>query len=177
MKTEDFQLLLLDIKLKNENGLELCKMLKTQGTKMKILMLSSYHGEDYIINAYNNEADGYLFKEANNSEIRLALDTILIQNNNYFDYETMQVIFNRQKIINERSKNSKIYLSEIEIKVALYICDGKSTKEISKIMNLGSSTINTHRLRIWKKLGIHKNTELIGYMITNGYFIPKNTRE
>jgi len=172
MKCNKFDIILIDIRLKDENGLDICKKIKNSNSNSKVLIISSYHNEAFIINAYNNEADGFLFKDSDLTDIRKALDTILLEKKNYFDYEGLQIIVNHHKLIKERAKNIKIYLSPIEIKVSTNICDGLSTKEIAQKLNLEPATINSHRHRIWKKLGIHKSAELMNYMITHGLYTP-----
>lgn len=174
MKTARYDLVLLDIRLKEENGLEICKKIKGIHSQCKVLIVSSFHNEAYIINAYNNEADGYLFKDLELTDIRKAIDTIILDKKSYFDFEALQVIVNHHKQINDKAKNTKVHLSPIEIKVATHICDGLTTKEVAKHLNLEPATINSHRHRIWKKLGIHKSAELMNYMITQGLYIPKD---
>ena len=105
-----------------------------------------------------------MFKDADLKEIRNALDVILLENKDYFNYPCIQ---NVEPVIKTKS-----VLSKIEFKVAFQICEGKSTKEIATILNLQTSTINTHRNRIWKKLAIHKSTELIHFMVSQGLYIP-----
>ena len=79
-------------------------------------------------------------------------------------------------ILNSTQKNKgKFLLSAIEMKVAIQICEGATTKEIAASLALGAATINSHRNRIWKKLGIHKASELITYMVSKGYFRPKGS--
>lgn len=173
MKKENFHLILIDIRLKDENGLDICKHLKNKHPDLKVLMISSFHNENYILNAHHNDADGYLFKDAELKEIRLAIDTIIQDNGCYYNLEGLQIIHNHERHIKEKNKTSRTRLTEIEIKVAKEVCDGKTTKEIAIILGLEPSTINTHRNRIWKKLDIHKVAELLNYMISNGLYIPK----
>ncbi len=172
MKSTKFDLIILDIRLKEENGLEICKKLKNSNYTSKVLIISSFHDEALIINAYNNEANGYLFKDLELTDIRKAIDTIIIDKKSFFDFEGLNVILNHHKKISDGAKNSKINLSPIEFKVATNICDGLSTKEIAKRLCLAPATINSHRHRIWKKLGIHKSAELMNYMITQKFYTP-----
>jgi DNA-binding NarL/FixJ family response regulator len=159
-----FDLMMIDIKLKDENGLEICKSIRNFDKKVKILIFSSFQNDTFILNAFHFQANGFLFKDADLKEIRNALDVILLENKDYFNYPCIQ---NVEPVIKTKS-----VLSKIEFKVAFQICEGKSTKEIATILNLQTSTINTHRNRIWKKLAIHKSTELIHFMVSQGLYIP-----
>lgn len=177
LKEINFDLILLDIKLKNENGLEVCKKLKRSYPKTKVLIISTFYDEEYIINAYHFEAAGFLSKEVDLMGIRKAIDTIIVDNKMYFNNDGLQVIVNHQKQMSEKSMLANSQLSDKEIKVAKGICDGITTKELAKILSVEPSTINAHRLRIFKKLGIHKTAELINYMISHRLHLPKNQGE
>ncbi len=168
MKYEQFGLLLLDINLKNENGLEICKQLKNNKFEGKIVIISSFTDPSFVLNAYHFDADGFIFKDAELNEIRLAIDTVLLNTKRYFNNECLNIILN-----STQKNKGKILLSAIEMKVAIQICEGATTKEIATSLALGVATINSHRNRIWKKLGIHKASELITYMVSKGYFRPK----
>jgi DNA-binding NarL/FixJ family response regulator len=165
MKYEQYNLLLLDINLKNENGLEICKQLKNKKFDGKIVIISSFTDPSFILNAHHFEADGFIFKDAELNEIRLAIDTVVINDNRYFNYESLNIILN-----STQKSNSKPELTAIEMKVAIHICEGCTTKQIASKLGLGTATINTHRYRIWKKLDIHKASELVTYMISKGYY-------
>jgi DNA-binding NarL/FixJ family response regulator len=167
MKYEQYNLLFLDINLKNENGLEICKQLKNKEFAGKIVIISSFTDPSFILNAYHFEADGFIFKDAELNEIRLAVDTVTLNNNRYFNYESLSIILN-----STHKNNGKSELTAIEMKVAIQICEGATTKETAKRLELGVATINSHRNRIWKKLDIHKTSELIAYMVSKGYFRP-----
>jgi DNA-binding NarL/FixJ family response regulator len=177
IKRIKFNLILIDIRLKNENGFDICKKIKQGNNPPKVLIISSFHNEAFIINAYNIDADGFLFKDADLVEIRKAIDQVLLDDKAYYDNEGLSAIVNHHKQINERAKNSKIHLSPIELKVAKLICEGKTTKEAAMVLSLEATTVNTHRHRIWKKLGIHKSSELINYMISHGFYQPSDSFE
>ena len=76
-KTINFDLIFMDIELHNENGLDACRTLKLQNHNLKIIILSAYHNEQYILNAYDSNADGYLFKDASQDEVKNAICSTL----------------------------------------------------------------------------------------------------
>jgi len=165
-------LVFLDIELPGENGLDECRKMKNENSKIKIIILSAHHDEQYIVNAYDSNADGYLFKDATKNEVLEAIQKVLFSNEKYFNHETLSVIFQFQETNKKRKLNNKNELSEREIQILKLICEGNSNYQISAILNRTTSTIATHRQNIMNKMKVHNSLELINYAIRNGYYNP-----
>jgi DNA-binding NarL/FixJ family response regulator len=178
-KTINFDLIFMDIELHNENGLDACRTLKLQNHNLKIIILSAYHNEQYILNAYDSNADGYLFKDASQDEVKNAIITVLQKDEKYFNHEAISVIFKFQESIKKKNKNGKTELSEREIEILKLICQGKSNDQISSLINRTPATVATHRQNIMNKIGAHNGFEIINYALSNGLYIPyiKNTNQ
>jgi DNA-binding NarL/FixJ family response regulator len=167
-----FDLILLDIELKAGNGLKICKDFKLKYKNIKVLILSGHHNKEYILSAFQNEADGYLFKDSDNEEVGFALERVLKKGQKHFNLEAMDTIFQHQEFNKNRIKNPKNSLSEREIEIMILICEGKSNKEIGNILHRDETTISTHRYNILKKIGAHKSLEILNYAIANGIYTP-----
>lgn len=171
-KTDIFDLVFFDIELPNENGLDECRQLKYKNSKLKIIILSAYHDDQYILNAYDSNADGYLFKDATQNEVLDALKMVLIEDAKFFNHEALSIIFQFQETIKRKNINSKNELSEREIQILKLICEGHSNDQISALLNRTTSTVATHRQNIMNKIKAHNSLELMNYAIRNGYYIP-----
>lgn len=167
-----YDLILLDIELKDGNGLKMCRNLKLKYKGIKILILSGHHNKEYIVSAYQNEADGYLFKDTENEEVKFAIERVLMKEQKHFNLEAMDTIFQHQEFHKNRLKNPKKFLSKREIEIVILICEGKSNKEIGNILHRDETTISTHRYNIMKKIGVHKSHEILNYAIANGLYSP-----
>ena len=165
-------LVFLDIELPGENGLDECRKMKNANSKIKIIILSAHHDEQYIVNAYDSNADGYLFKDATKNEVLEAIQKVLFSNENHNNQEALSIIFRFQETNKKRKLNNKNELSEREIQILKLICDGNSNDRISAILNRTTFTIATHRQNIMNKIKVHNSLELINYAIRNGYYIP-----
>jgi DNA-binding NarL/FixJ family response regulator len=172
MKKIPYDLVLLDISLKDGDGLQICKQLKLHFKKVKVIMLSGHHNKNYLFKAYINDANGYLFKDADSNEVRFAIERVLTKDEKHFNLEAMEAILIQQDAIKTRNKNSKITLSEREIEIVIYICEGKSNKKIGELLNRSEHTILAHKTNIMKKLGVHKSIDITNYAIREGIFIP-----
>jgi DNA-binding NarL/FixJ family response regulator len=172
-----YDLILLDIELKTSNGLDICKMHKNSGSSTKIVMLSSYHDESFIIEAYQNKADGYLFKDAPYEEVLLALEKVLIKGDKHFNLEAIEIIFNEFESSRKYAKLAQINITKREIEIIQLICEGLSNKEISATLHRSITTISKHRYNIMQKFGFHKSIELVNFATQKGIFKPKKTNK
>ena len=170
MEQTNFDLILLDIQLKDEDGLDICKIIKDQNKHIKVIMESTFDNSNYILKANENNADGYILKDGNPSELRHAVERVVCHNEKYFTPVALQVILNEQTSNKQKLSHSKNDLSEREIEIMKLICDGMSDKKIADTLNLSDSTVSNHRQNIMKKINCHKSTEIITYAIKNGIY-------
>ncbi len=168
-----FDLILLDIELKNSNGLDCCKAYKTAGFSSKIIMLSAYHDESFIVEAYRNQADGYLFKDAPYQEVLLAFEKVLIKGDKHFNLEAIETIFNHHENNKKNTKLSKVAITKRETEIIHLICEGYTNKEIGAALHRSVTTISKHRYNIMQKFGFHKSIELVNFAIERGIFKTK----
>ncbi len=165
-------LIFLDIELTNENGLDACREIKNHNSYLKIIILSAYHDDQYIMNAFNSNADGYLFKDATKNEVQESIQKVLFSGEKYFNHEALSVIFRFQESLKKKKSNSKTELSDREIQILKLICEGKSNDQISSLLNRTTATIATHRQNIMNKVGAHNSLELINFAMSNGLYVP-----
>ena len=105
-------LVFLDIELPGENGLDECRKIKNKNSKIKIIILSAHHDDQYILSAYDSNADGYLFKDSTPNEVVEAIRKVLFSNEKYFNHEALSIIFQYQESTKKKNSNSKTELSE-----------------------------------------------------------------
>jgi DNA-binding NarL/FixJ family response regulator len=170
---EVYDLILLDIELKTCNGLDKCKIIKNSGSSTKIIMLSSYHDESFIVEAYQNQADGYLFKDAPFEEVALALEKVLIKGDKHFNLEAIEIIFKGFESNKKYNKLAQIKITKREIEIIQLICEGFTNKEISSLLHRSVTTVSKHRYNIMQKFGFHKSIELVNFAIQKGIFKAK----
>ncbi|MFI5220809.1 MAG: response regulator [Bacteroidia bacterium] len=167
MRKKPFDFVLLDIQLKDEDGLEVCKELKREFKKLKVLMYSTYDSSLFIYDAYHSDADGYLCKGSGAQELKMALDIILLQNGRYFNADALDKILYHENIKNQQE------LTHREKDVTKLISKGKSDKEIANILHRSKATISTHRHNILQKIAGHKSIDIINFAINNGLHLFK----
>ena len=156
-------LAILDLRLKNADGLELIKSLKAQFPELKILVLSQYEGAVYAERVLRAGALGYLDKEQAAEEVLNAIHTVL--GGSVYLTRGLAAILLRN-FVGSPSKGPRkdaSPLTDRELHVLELLGSGMSTREIAGALNLSFKTVETHRENIKHKLGLRGAAALTRY--------------
>lgn len=147
----DYDLILLDLNMPGSKNTSMIEEIKEIQNDVKILIYTAY-GEDVALQYINNGAHGYLNKNSSEKHIINAVANIF-----EFGY------FYPSEIIDQLSKNSNPIekLSKREIEIFKLIAEGYGNLEIMNKLKLQSSTVSTHKKRIFEKLNIENISDLI----------------
>jgi DNA-binding NarL/FixJ family response regulator len=164
LKRAECDVLVLDINLPDRSGLDLLKELKATEPDLKVLMLSMHPEEMYAVRALKSGAAGYLTKIAAPKELIKAIERIW-RGGRYVSEELAdQLAVELGSPVSETPHES---LSDREFQVLLLIGAGKAPQQMTDILSVSLSTINTYRQRILMKMNMGANPELIRYCIKN----------
>ncbi|AXP03138.1 MULTISPECIES: response regulator transcription factor [Pseudomonas] len=152
-------LLLMDIGLKDKNGLELTRLLGKQYPSLKILILSMYDNYEYVSESVRSGASGYVLKNAPSREIIAAIEAI-ISGGTFYSAEIAQRLATDPNTDNE--------LTPRESQVLYKMVQGLNNKEMARELDISVRTVETHRLSIRRKLNIDKPAALVKYAIDHG---------
>jgi two-component system invasion response regulator UvrY len=163
-ETVAYDLVILDISLPNQNGLDVLQTIKKKWPATYVLMLSMHPQEQYAIRALSYGAAGYLTKDAAAEELLLAVKRIA-ENGKYIspslaDCLALSLYTDGKQALHEK-------LSEREFEIMIKIAGGKSLKDIGNELCISNKTVSTYRSRIMEKLNFEKNTDLTRYCIEN----------
>lgn len=154
---------IIDISLKNSNGLELVKDIAKQLPNIKTVVLSMHDEKIYAERALKAGAWGYIMKDKTSDEIVKALREIL-KGNIYVNNSIVTSI-----VLKAVKSHDQVFVHDIltnrELEIFELIGKGKTTKEISRILNLHVKTVGTYKERIKEKLKI-KNAAQLAYFAT-----------
>lgn len=150
-------IVLMDIQMPVMNGVEAVKHMS-----VPVIMLTTFHNEDYILDAIKAGALGYLLKD---SEIQLIVDAIKTVHHGgaLMDGQAMKVVLNQFTSFDRGGDLSA--LTERETEISKLVAEGFNNKEISDALFLGEGTIKNHLTRILQKLGLRDRTQLAIYML------------
>jgi DNA-binding NarL/FixJ family response regulator len=158
-------LLVLDLRLKDSDGLELIKGLKARFPELRILVLSQHDETLYAERALRAGAKGYLMKEEATREVLNAIRTTL-QGELYLSRRmTVRAL---HKLLDNPPQARGNYLERLtdrELQVFQMLGAGKATADIAAELHLSSKTVETHRENIKHKLGLHNAADLLCHAV------------
>ena len=151
VKKNDYDLLVIDFNMPGTDAMTLISNLLAYKKKIRMLIFSMNSEILYAKRVLKLGALGYLNKESPAEEIKRAIETVL-NGQLYLSPELKTYMY--EDMLTKKTDNPFEKLSNREIQIAKYLLLGYSVSEIMKTLNLHSSTIGTHKLRIFDKLNV-----------------------
>lgn len=164
VKSERYDIMLLDISLPDINGLDVLKQVRQMSPGTPVLIMSILPEEHYAIKALKYGASGYLAKESASEELVKALKKVL-KGGTYVSSTLGEQLAGIVK--SSRGPAPHESLSEREFEIMCLIASGKKTGDIAEKLSLSSKTVSSHRSRILDKMNMKNNAELTSYAIQN----------
>jgi DNA-binding NarL/FixJ family response regulator len=160
--------IILDIDIGKPNGIELTEYIKDRHPEVKILILSMMGLHDFIIQALEKGATGYLLKNAGKDEVLTAIRSV-VKGDSYFSQEVSSILIEHLKQPRpERRRIADIPLSAREVEVLKLIAQEYSNPEIADKLFISIRTVDTHRRNLLEKLGAKNTAGLVKYAIQKG---------
>ncbi|MCX6141684.1 MAG: response regulator transcription factor [Ignavibacteriales bacterium] len=160
----DCDILLLDLSLPDKPGLDVLKDIKKRFPHLHVLILSMFPEEVFAVRALKAGADGYLTKDSAAKELVVALRKVADGRKYVSDALSQELAVN---VASRGGRAPHEDLSDREFQVLRMIGAGKTVTHIAAELNVSVSTVNTHRMHILEKMGMHTNAELMHYAIEN----------
>ncbi len=164
VRSEFYDIVVLDISMPDMNGLDILKQLKTEQPDLHILILSIHPVDQYALRVLKAGASGYLTKASATEELVKAI--VKISAGGKYISEPLADILSD----NLEGKNINLpheSLSDREYEVMCLIASGKSSDEIAGKLFISSNTVRTYRTRILEKMNMSDNSQIITYCIKN----------
>nr|WP_315261065.1 response regulator transcription factor [uncultured Duganella sp.] len=151
-------LVLMDINMRGTNGIEATALFKQAFPHIAVLILSMHDKLEYVSQAIQAGARGYVLKDAPGKDIVVAIETVMSGGIYYSAALARQLA---------QPHNQDNQLTSREHEVLRHIANGESNKQIARALDLSVRTVETHRLNIKRKLGIEGQAELIRFAVQN----------
>lgn len=162
---------LMDVMMPELNGLEATARAANQFPTTRIVILSMNAGEDFILQALQSGAAGYLLKNINPAELELAINTVVRGGTYLSSAIPTQAI--EACLANHGGPTSSLQkLTPRQREILQLITEGSSTKEIAAKLTISTKTVESHRVDLMKALGINDIAGLTRFAIRMGLITP-----
>lgn len=159
-------LVIVDISLPDKSGIELARAIRSRFPGTRIIIVSMHSKIDYIVEAFQAGATGYIVKESASDRLILGLETVL--NGEYFlDSSISHAVV--EKLLKEPLKDTRVEdadygsLTPREQEVMRLLAEGFAVKEIAEKLYISPKTVENHRSNLMRKLGLRNAIELARY--------------
>jgi two-component system response regulator DevR len=163
---------LLDVRLGEGSGFDVCREIqKLEGT-IRVLVLTSFADDNIVIEAISAGADGYLLKEVNREALVSGIERVS-QGQSVLDPAVTGRVFGKvQSMVQNPSGNKLGMLSAQEKRVLALVAEGKTNKEIAAVMGLSDKTIKNYFSNILDKLQMTRRSQAAAYFVQHTIVKP-----
>ena len=157
---------LLDIRMPNMNGVVATKEIKTRWPEIKVIILTTFDDSDYILNAINYGASGYLLKDINAESLIGAVKNAM-SGDLILPSKIAKKIASAAKMVSsdkEIKLKKKFNLSDREVEIALMVYDNFNNRQISSALKISEGTTRNYISAIYVKLNAESRTQAIAIM-------------
>ena len=150
--SNDADVVLLDISLPDQSGMDVCKYLLKRKPHLKIIALTNHEQLTYLQGMKDAGAKGYLLKNASSSEIEGALERVMEGRESWLGHPDVKETYASQ---------NDLFLTRREMEVLRLIAAGMTNQEIADKLFVSASTIDSHRKNLIAKLQVKNTAALV----------------
>jgi DNA-binding NarL/FixJ family response regulator len=164
-------LVLMDIAMPGLNGLDATSRIVKESPATRVILLSMHANEEYLQQALQSGALGYLLKGAELAELELAIKTV----SRGESYLTPAVAKYAIEAYREKSDGPTGPLAKLSMRqreILQLIAEGHTTKDIAQRLNVSVKTVETHRAHLMERLEIHDVPGLVRFAVRVGLIQP-----
>ena len=161
-------LLIVDISMPGLGGLEVTQQVTRKSPHTRVIILSMYSNEAYVVQALRSGAAGFVLKESTGAELLLAVNEVMAGRRYLSSPLSERAIDHYIRTADSSPFDSYETLTNREREVLALASRGNSNSEIGKLLEISPRTAETHRTNMMQKLGIHSLNEVIAYSAQRG---------
>jgi len=162
-------IIIMDISMPEKTGVEITEIITSDFPNSKVLILSMYVNEVFIVNSLKAGAKGYLPKNTTKNELLEAIN-VVYNGDEYFSKPVSDILMKSyvQKIKqSEEIASKEAVLSTRETEILKLFVEGLSNSEIADKLFISIRTVESHKNHIMQKMGFKSTVEMVKYAIKN----------
>jgi DNA-binding NarL/FixJ family response regulator len=156
----EIDLALVDVRMPDQDGLELLRAIKAEWPDVPVIMLSTYENAPYVKRALADGASGYLLKEATPEDLSQAINVAMSGSGNVLSPRVIQNLFEDQETGGaQNGRRNEYSLTTREHDILALLSEGRSNRDIAQALFLSEKTVKAHLAAIFRKLGVTNRTQ------------------
>jgi DNA-binding NarL/FixJ family response regulator len=164
--------LILDIGMPRLNGIEVAARAQKLPHPPRVVILSMHADESYILRALAAGARAYLLKDATDEDLLPAIRAAAAGKPFFSAAVTAVLVEDYMRRLQQRGLTDSYHLlTDREKEVLQLLAEGRSNKEVASLLDLGLSTVETHRANLMQKLNLHNTAEIVLYAVRKGIIV------
>jgi len=165
-------LLIIDISMPMMNGIEVAARAQKLDPPPGVIILSMHADESYIMRALGAGARGYLVKDATDEDLIPAVRAVASGKPFFSPAVTAVLMEDYVRQLRARGLSDSYHLlTDREREVLQLLAEGRSNKEVATLLEVGLSTVETHRANLMQKLNLHNTAEIVLYAVRKGIIV------
>jgi DNA-binding NarL/FixJ family response regulator len=165
---------ILDLFLPGKSGFDVAQFAAKKFPSTKILVLTGYENEEYILEMTKANVAGYILKTGERQELEAALKAVA-KGEKYFSQRVSRIIVeNSMKRPSRNASPGEASLTEREREILVLVAQGLTNQQIGDQLYISPRTVDTHRTNIMRKLDLHDVAHLVRYAMERGITHPAN---
>jgi len=162
-------LIILDIGMPKLSGIEVAARSQKLERPPRVIILSMHADESYIIRPLAAGARAYLLKDATDEDLVPAVRAVGAGKPFFSPTVTAVLVEDYVRALQKRGLSDSYHLlTDREKEVLHLLAEGRSNKEVATLLDLGVSTVETHRANLMQKLNLHNTAEIVLYAVRKG---------
>jgi DNA-binding NarL/FixJ family response regulator len=165
-KSEHPDVVLMDIAMPRLNGIEATARIMETDPHIRVIILSMHPNEEYVLRALRVGAAGYILKDANLTELEMAIRSVA-QGETYLSPPISKQVADYVRRVDEETATLD-RLTPRQREVLQLIAEGFTNREIAQQLGISTKTVESHRAHLMDRLDIHDIAGLVRYAIRTG---------
>ena len=162
-------LLIVDIGMPRLSGIEVTARAQKLDRPPGVIILSMHADESYVIRALAAGARAYLLKDATDEDLLPAVRAVASGRPFFSPAVTGLLVEDYVRTLRKRGLTDSFHLlTDREKEVLHLLAEGRSNKEVATLLDVGVSTVETHRANLMQKLNLHNTAEIVLYAVRKG---------
>jgi DNA-binding NarL/FixJ family response regulator len=165
-------MLILDVGMPKLNGIEVAARAQKFDNTPRVIILSMHSDESYILRALAAGARAYLLKDATDEDLLPAVRAVAAGKPYFSPSVTAVLVEDYLRRLQAKGLTDSYHLlTDREKEVLQLLAEGRSNKEVATLLDLGVSTVETHRANLMQKLNLHNTAEIVLYAVRKGIIV------